>query len=215
MPAYNEEFHLGIWLAGKREHNSWVKGNEEVNVFELKAHVENIFRRLGVEKSALVIKENDGELLSKSLEYTARNGKTIAVVGIVKSAILHKFDIDGGVFYADINWTNLMKLTRKNKVVYSKLSKYPPVSRDLALLVNNNVKFADIESIAFNTEKKLLKSVELFDVYEGKNIAEGMKSYAVNFVLEDPERTLTDERVDKVMKSILNNLTRQIGAQQR
>ncbi len=215
MSAYNEEFHLGIWLAGKREHNSWVKGNEEVNVFELKAHVENIFRRLGVEKSALVIKESDGELLSKSLEYTARNGKTIAVVGIVKSAILRKFDIDGGVFYADINWTNLMKLTRKNKVVYSKLSKYPPVSRDLALLVNNNVKFADIESIAFNTEKKLLKSVELFDVYEGKNIAEGMKSYAVNFVLEDPERTLTDERVDKVMKSILNNLTRQIGAQQR
>ncbi len=215
MSAYSEEFHLGIWLAGKREHNSWVKGNEEVNVFELKAHVENIFRRLGVEKSALVIKESDGELLSKSLEYTARNGKTIAVVGIVKSAILRKFDIDGGVFYADINWTNLMKLTRKNKVVYSKLSKYPPVSRDLALLVNNNVKFADIESIAFNTEKKLLKSVELFDVYEGKNIAEGMKSYAVNFVLEDPERTLTDERVDKVMKSILNNLTRQIGAQQR
>ncbi len=215
MSAYNEEFHLGIWLAGKREHNSWVKGNEEVNVFELKAHVENIFRRLGVEKSALVIKESDGELLSKSLEYTARNGKTIAVVGIVKSAILRKFDIDGGVFYADINWTNLMKLTRKNKVVYSKLSKYPPVSRDLALLVNNNVKFADIESIAFNTEKKLLKSVELFDVYEGKNFAEGMKSYAVNFVLEDPERTLTDERVDKVMKSILNNLTRQIGAQQR
>lgn len=215
MPAYSEEFHMGVWLAGKREHNSWVKGNEEVNVFELKAHVENIFRRLGVEKSALVIKESDGELLTKSLEYTARNGKTIAVVGIVKSAILRKFDIDGGVFYADINWTNLMKLTRKNKVVYSKLSKYPPVSRDLALLVNNNVKFADIESIAFNTEKKLLKSVELFDVYEGKNIAEGMKSYAVNFVLEDPERTLTDERVDKVMKSILNNLTRQIGAQQR
>lgn len=216
MSAYSEEYHMGIWLAGKREHNSWVKANEEVNVFELKAHVENIFRRLGVEKSALVIKEvGEGDLLSKALEYSARNGKTIAVVGIVKSAIARKFDIDGGVFYADINWSNLMKLTRKNKVVYSKLSKYPPVSRDLALLVNNTVKFADIESIAFNTEKKLLKSVELFDVYEGKNIAEGMKSYAVNFVLEDSERTLTDERVDKVMKSILNNLTRQIGAQQR
>lgn len=216
MTAYSEELHLGMWLAGKREHNSWIKENEKTSIYELKAHVENVFRRLGVQALALNISENaESDLMSVTLKYTAHNGKDIAVLGIVKHGILQKLDISGDVFFADINWTNLMKLTRKNKVVYSKLSKFPPVSRDLALLVKSDVKFADIERIARSTEKKLLKSVELFDVYEGKNIGEGMKSYAVNFILEDSEKTLTDERTDKVMKNIMNNLAREIGAQQR
>lgn len=216
MTAYSEELHLGMWLAGKREHNSWIKENEKTSIYELKAHVENVFRRLGVQAQALNISENaESDLMSVTLKYTAHNGKDIAVLGIVKHGILQKPDISGDVFFADINWTNLMKLTRKNKVVYSKLSKFPPVSRDLALLVKSDVKFADIERIARSTEKKLLKSVELFDVYEGKNIGEGMKSYAVNFILEDSEKTLTDERTDKVMKNIMNNLAREIGAQQR
>lgn len=216
MTAYSEELHLGMWLAGKREHNSWIKENEKTSIYELKAHVENVFRRLGVQAQALNISENaESDLMSVTLKYTAHNGKDIAVLGIVKHGILQKLDISGDVFFADINWTNLMKLTRKNKVVYSKLSKFPPVSRDLALLVKSDVKFADIERIARSTEKKLLKSVELFDVYEGKNIDEGMKSYAVNFILEDSEKTLTDERTDKVMKNIMNNLAREIGAQQR
>lgn len=216
MTAYSEELHLGMWLAGKREHNSWIKENEKTSIYELKAHVENVFRRLGVQAQALNISENaESDLMSVTLKYTAHNGKDIAVLGIVKHGILQKLDISGDVFFADINWTNLMKLTRKNKVVYSKLSKFPPVSRDLALLVKSDVKFADIERIARSTEKKLLKSVELFDVYEGKNISEGMKSYAVNFILEDSEKTLTDERTDKVMKNIMNNLAREIEAQQR
>lgn len=216
MTAYSEELHLGMWLAGKRGHNSWIKENEKTSIYELKAHVENVFRRLGVQAQALNISENaESDLMSVTLKYTAHNGKDIAVLGIVKHGILQKLDISGDVFFADINWTNLMKLTRKNKVVYSKLSKFPPVSRDLALLVKSDVKFADIERIARSTEKKLLKSVELFDVYEGKNIGEGMKSYAVNFILEDSEKTLTDERTDKVMKNIMNNLAREIGAQQR
>lgn len=216
MTAYSEELHLGMWLAGKREHNSWIKENEKTSIYELKAHVENVFRRLGVQAQALNISENaESDLMSVTLKYTAHNGKDIAVLGIVKHGILQKLDISGDVFFADINWTNLMKLTRKNKVVYSKLSKFPPVSRDLALLVKSDVKFADIERIARSTEKKLLKSVELFDVYEGKNIGEGMKSYAINFILEDSEKTLTDERTDKVMKNIMNNLAREIGAQQR
>lgn len=216
MTAYSEELHLGMWLAGKREHNSWIKENEKTSIYELKAHVENVFRRLGVQAQALNISENaESDLMSVTLKYTAHNGKDIAVLGIVKHGILQKLDISGDVFFADINWTNLMKLTRKNKVVYSMLSKFPPVSRDLALLVKSDVKFADIERIARSTEKKLLKSVELFDVYEGKNIGEGMKSYAVNFILEDSEKTLTDERTDKVMKNIMNNLAREIGAQQR
>ena len=216
MTAYSEELHLGMWLAGKREHNSWIKENEKTSIHEPPAHVANAIRRHKQKKKTMNIRENaESDLMSVTLKYTAHNGKDIAVLGIVKHGILQKLDISGDVFFADINWTNLMKLTRKNKVVYSKLSKFPPVSRDLALLVKSDVKFADIERIARSTEKKLLKSVELFDVYEGKNIGEGMKSYAVNFILEDSEKTLTDERTDKVMKNIMNNLAREIGAQQR
>jgi phenylalanyl-tRNA synthetase beta chain len=216
MAPYSEEMHMGIWMTGKRRYNSWVKADEEVNAFELKAHVENIFRRLGVPVQSLVVAESgSGDVWEKSLEYSARNGKAIATVGNVNRGNLRRLDIDSNVYFADINWTNLMRLARGSKVVYSPLGKYPPVRRDLAMLVAKDVKFSDIQRIAFATEKKLLKSVELFDVYEGEKIAEGMKSYAVNFVLEDTERTLTDDRVDKTMKSIMGNLQRQLGAQQR
>ncbi len=216
MAPYSEEMHMGIWMTGKRRYNSWVKADEEVNAFELKAHVENIFRRLGVPMQSLAVAEfGSDDVWDKSLAYSTRNGKAIASVGNVSRGNLRRLDIDGNVYFADINWTNLMRLARNSKVVYSPLGKYPPVRRDLAMLVARDVKFSEIQRIAFSTEKKLLKSVELFDVYEGEKIAEGMKSYAVNFVLEDTERTLTDDRVDKTMKSIMGNLQRQLGAQQR
>ena len=116
MTAYSEELHLGMWLAGKREHNSWIKENEKTSIYELKAHVENVFRRLGVQAQALNISENaESDLMSVTLKYTAHNGKDIAVLGIVKHGILQKLDISGDVFFADINWTNLMKLTRKTR----------------------------------------------------------------------------------------------------
>ena len=216
LSAYSEDFHLGLWLAGKSKTGSWIQKEEAANVYSLKACVLNIFNRVGLPLPAVKMQQtSDNELLSAALTYTDHSGRKIAEIGIVKHKIIHRFGISCDVFFADINWTNLMKLTSKNKVYYSKLSKFPPVSRDLALLVDSSVKFDEIERTAYSSEKKLLKSVELFDVYEGDKLPEGKKSYAVNFILEDKERTLTDTTIDKVMGNILRNLENKLGAKQR
>lgn len=216
LNAYSEDSHLGIWMAGKRNSGSWTRKEEHADFYSLKACVLNIFVRTGLSLAALKLNDTfDGEIFSSSLIYTDHTGHKVAEIGIVKHNVLHEFDIACDVFYADINWSRLMKLTSKSKVYYSKLSKYPPVSRDLALLVDKNVKFQDIESAAFSAEKKLLRSVELFDVYEGDKLPNGKKSYAVNFILEDAERTLTDIVIDKVMRNIMRTLEQKTGAQQR
>ena len=124
-------------------------------------------------------------------------------------------DIDVDVYFADMNWTLLMKAIRKNVVSYAEISKYPAVSRDLALLLDKNIQFSAIEEVARRTEKKLLKSVELFDVYEGKNLPEDKKSYAVNFILQDESATLNDARIDAIMKKLVENLKKNLGAELR
>ena len=144
-----------------------------------------------------------------------RNDNVLVELGLVAKMNLVKVDLEQEVFYAEINWTLLMKKVRKNVVTFKDISKYPAVSRDLALLVDKNVEFAQIEKIAFASEKKLLKRVELFDVYEGKNLEEGKKSYAVNFVLQDETKTMNDKQTDNIMKKIIMNLEKQLGAKLR
>ena len=122
-------------------------------------------------------------------------------------------DIDQEVFYADINWNNMMRVIKKNEVLYHDICKFPSVSRDLALLIDKNVQFEQIEQIARQTEKKLLKSVELFDVYEGKNLPEGKKSYAVNFILQDETKTLNDKQIEAIMTKLISNLKSKLGAE--
>ncbi len=139
----------------------------------------------------------------------------IGSFGIVSGNILKKFDIDTDVFFAEMNWDVLLKETSKSEVRFSEISKFPPVSRDLALLVDKNITFAAIEQTAKNSERKLLKELSLFDVYEGKNLPEGKKSYAVNFVLQDKEKTLNDKQIDAVMQKIRQNLENELGAQLR
>lgn len=119
------------------------------------------------------------------------------------------------MFYAELNWTAILKATKKNQVEFKELSKYPQVSRDLALLVDDSVEFAQIEQIARKTEKKLLRSVSLFDVYQGKNLPDGKKSYAVNFVFEDEEKTLSEKQIEAMMQKLIANLTKQLGAELR
>ena len=119
------------------------------------------------------------------------------------------------VYYADLYWDNLLKTIRKNKIEYKEISKFPIVSRDLALLLDKAITFEQIKDIAFATEKKLLKSVELFDVYEGKNLPEGKKSYAVNFMLQDEQKTLNDKQIDAIMKKLISNLTTKLNAELR
>ena len=215
LDAYSEDYHLGLWLTGKRVSGSWAHADEDQTFYVLKAHVLNILGRLGVPLGALVFKEGQNDIFSKSILIENRGGKVIAQLGIVAKRLQVAFDIPTEVYFADIAWQQVMKLIRGEKVSYTELPKFPAVSRDLALLVDKNVEFARIEAIAYQTERKLLKEVRLFDVYEGKNLPAGKKSYAVNFILQDETRTLNDKAIDAIMQKLIQNLTKQLGAELR
>ncbi len=215
MKAYKEEQHLALWLTGKRVEGSWAHPDEDSTFYELKAYVLNILKRLGVPMGMLVSEKSLNNIFSVALELKNRGGKVFVEMGIIAKDIQKRADIAALVYYADIHWTTVMKAIRKNKVEFAEISKYPSVSRDLALLIDKNVEFAKIEQIARQSEKKLLKSVELFDVYEGKNLPAGKKSYAVNFILQDNEKTLNDKAIEAIMNKIITNLKRQLGAELR
>ena len=213
--AYSEEYHLGLWVTGMRVSGSWAHPNEETSFYEMKAYVMNILRRIGLPMGAVVFKQSNNDIFSTAISIENRGGKILAELGVVCRKQLKKFGIDTPVYYAELNWTALMKAIKKNKFSFKEISKFPPVSRDLALLVDNAVEFAEIEKVAYQSEKKLLKKVELFDVYEGKNLPEGKKSYAVNFILQDEEKTLTEKHIESVMTKIITNIKKQIGAELR
>ena len=215
IKAYTEEMHLGMWLTGKRVEGSWAHADEQSNFYEIKAYVMNIFTRLGVNPGIVVAEKSDNNVFGKALALKTRSGKLLCEMGTVSHKLLKKMDIDQDVFYADINWNNIMRAIKKNETLYHDISKFPSVSRDLALLIDKSVEFEQIEQIARQTEKKLLKSVELFDVYEGKNLPEGKKSYAVNFILQDETKTLNDKQIEAIMTKLINNLKQKLGAELR
>jgi phenylalanyl-tRNA synthetase beta chain len=215
MNAYKEEYHLGLWLTGKRVEGSWAHADEDSSFAELSAYVENIFARIGVQPGMLVRKKSQNDIFSAGLTIENRGGKLIGELGVLSKKIQKAADIDTTVYYCEMNWTALMKLIRNQKVLYTEIAKYPAVSRDLALLIDQNVEFAQIEEIARQTEKKLLKKVELFDVYEGKNLPAGKKSYAVNFILQDTEKTMGDKQIEAIMNKLIANLKQKLGAELR
>lgn len=215
IKAYTEEMHLGMWLTGKRVEGSWAHADEQSTFYELKAYVMNIFTRLGVNPGIVVVEKSENNVFGKALALKARSGKLLCEMGTVSHKLLKKMDIDQDVFYADINWNNIMRAIKKNETLYHDISKFPSVSRDLALLIDKSVEFEQIEQIARQTEKKLLKSVELFDVYEGNNLPEGKKSYAVNFILQDETKTLNDKQIEAIMTKLINNLKQKLGAELR
>ncbi len=215
MAAYKEECHLGLWVTGKRVKGSWAHPDEDSSFYELKAYVDNILRRIGLNSGTVVMHGSDNNIFSKGIAIENRGGKLLVEMGVVSKSLLKASGIDAPVYYADLNWSALAKAVRKNKVEYKEISKYPPVSRDLALLLDKSVDFAQIEQIAYQTEKKLLKNVELFDVYEGKNLPEGKKSYAVNFILQDEGKTLNDKQIDAVMNKLISNIRGKLGAELR
>ena len=215
LDAYSEDYHLALWLTGKRVEGSWAHADEDTSFAELKANVMNIIARAGVPFGNIVFAKHEGDLFDKAQEIQNRGGKCLVKMGIVSHKILKQFGIDAPVFYADINWNLLMKLTKGQHVTYTEISKFPAVSRDLALLLDKNVEFAEVEKIAYQTEKKLLREVRLFDVYEGKNLPAGKKSYAVNFILQDNDKTLNDKAIDAIMNKLIANLTKQLGAELR
>ena len=215
LDAYSEDYHLGMWLTGRRVSGSWAHPDEDTSFAELKAHVMNVFTRMGVPFGLLVFAEGHSDIFAKSLVIQNRGGKVLAEMGIVSPLVLKMFDITAPVYFADLRWNQLMKTIRNVKVSYQEISRFPAVSRDLALLLDEGVEFGQIEKIAYQTEKRLLRAVTLFDVYEGKNLPAGKKSYAVNFILQDNEKTLNDKQIDAIMQKLIQQLTAQLHAELR
>ncbi len=215
MQAYKEQYHAALWVTGKRVEGSWAHQNEDATFFELSAYVENIMRRIGVKPGMTVRKKSENDIFSNGLTIENRGGKKLVEMGIISKKLQKQFGLDNPVYYAELNWTVLMKVIKKNEVLYTEISKFPAVSRDLALLVDNSVEFAQIEQVARQTEKKLLKKVELFDVYEGDKLPVGKKSYAVNFILQDEEKTMGDKQIDAIMQKLITNIKKQLSAELR
>jgi phenylalanine--tRNA ligase, beta subunit len=212
LAGYSEEQHLGLWLTGKRVEDSWAHADEASNIYELKAYALNVLKRLGISLAGLLVEDGKSDIFSKSIAVTDRNGKLYLELGLVKKTFLVACEVEQEVYYADFNWSLLMKKLPKKEVSYKELPKFPAVRRDLALLLDSSVKFADIERIAFATEKKLLRRVELFDVYEGKQLEAGKKSYAVAFTLQDETKTMNDKQTEAIMSKIIAQLEKQLGA---
>jgi len=206
LSCYSEDYHLGLWLTGKKVSNSWAHPDEKTSVFELKSYVENILKRVGVKRHELTIESCEDDIFAQAMQLLTRGGKRLAAFGVVSHHITKSFEIDNEIFFADINWNVLRKVVSKQKISYTELSKFPAVRRDLALLLDKDVPFSEIEKIACETERKLLKDVNLFDVYEGKGLDAGKKSYAVSFILQDDSQTLNDKTIEKVMSKLINNL---------
>ena len=211
--AYSEEPHLALWVTGNKTAQSWVMKEEKTSFYQLHAYVANVLRRLGVTYKLAPLAAN--ELYEDGMAILAPNGKQIGVMAIVAKKQLKAFDIDNPVYYADLDWNMVLRLHKQYKPVINDLPKYPEVKRDLALLVDKSVKFADLAAAAVATEKKLLKQVTLFDVYEGKNLEAGKKSYALSFILQDTENTLKDKQIEAIMAKLQKTFEDKFAAKLR
>ncbi len=215
-PANNywEENQLGLFITGNKETESWAEKEETTSFYELKTYAENILNRLGIDIEKTQVTETKIELFAEGLTYTFNN-KTILELGIVANIFLKMFDIENPVYYADFNWDNVFFQHKKHKVIFEELPKFPAVRRDLALLIDKSVKFQQIKESASKVERQILSSVDLFDVYEGKGVPTGKKSYAISFILRDDQRTLKDKQIDKTMQKLITAFGREFGAELR
>ncbi len=211
---YFEEKHLAIFDTGRLEPENWNASNSKVDFYHLKARVESIINKTGIDRSQIKIEEHSDSNKSYSLQYVF-NEKVLAEVFEISKSLLKTFDIKQPVFAAILNWDLLLKIIPVNPIQYEPVAKFPSVRRDLALVVDNNTTFETLKNIAFGTERKLLKSVGIFDIYEGDKIPEGKKSYALAFVLQDKQKTLTDKVIDKTMNKILKAFEEKAGASLR
>ncbi|MBQ9296857.1 MAG: phenylalanine--tRNA ligase subunit beta [Paludibacteraceae bacterium] len=202
LRAYSEEPHMGLWLTGNKTPQSWVRREEKTTFYQLHAYVNNILTRLGVDIKKTTIEPLEDELYSDGFVIKAQNGKALGYIGIVARKVLKQLDVEQEVYYADLDWHQLLKQNKQYKAVINDLPKYPEVKRDFALLVDKSIEFADLARAAFDTERKLLKNVYLFDVYEGKNLEAGKKSYALSFILQDAENTLKDTQIENIMNRL-------------
>jgi phenylalanyl-tRNA synthetase beta chain len=210
--GYIEEKHLTLTLSGNKNNESWLKAQEKSDFFLLKGYVMAVVSRLGLDQKVTSLPFSN-DVFSEGMALAI--GKEVIVeFGVVKKLIIKHFDIKQEVLYADFNWGKMQKYI-SNKIKYTDIPKYPEVRRDFALLVDEKIQFEQIYTLAKQTEKSLLKEVNLFDVYQGANLPEGKKSYAVSFILQDHSNTLTDTQIDKIMSKLQGNFESQLGASLR
>ena len=208
LSGYNEPKHLTLFVTGNRLSESWTNAEKPSDFFLFKGYVNSILNRLGASKT--IDKPVVSDTFAEGIAIACGNDYLVEF-GTVKKSILKHFDIKQEVFYADFNWNLILKMIN-NKIKFTDIPKYPEVRRDLALLVDKTVTFDTIYNIALQTEKSLLKNINLFDVYQGKNLPEGKKSYAVSFMLQDNSKTLTDDQIDKIMNKLQKNIESEVGA---
>ena len=206
--GYEEIKHLTLFLTGNRNQESWTTSQKPTDFFLFKGYVNAVLERLGIQKTQ--IQPLTSDIFSEGIALSIGRD-AIVEIGVVKKSILKSFGIKQEVFYADFNWATILKLI-SNKIKFSEIPKYPEVRRDLALLIDNGVTYESIYKIAKQTEKEVLKNIDLFDVYQGDNLSEGKKSYALSFILQDNSKTLTDEQIDKIMNKLQKNFETELGA---
>jgi phenylalanyl-tRNA synthetase beta chain len=214
LSQYAEEKRLAIYACGKRFTESWNTADIKTDFYYLKSVVANILLKLGKAIGSLDTAAADPAIFSQGITYLL-NEKPIVSLGLINDQLRNGFEIDQEVYYADFSWNMIMKLARKAKVLSVPVPKYPAVRRDLALLVDKDISFEQIRNLARQTERKLLKDVGLFDVYEGDKISADKKSYAVSFILRDEEKTLNDKIIDKTMKKLVSSFEKELGARIR
>lgn len=215
LAPFRETAALGMWITGNSSTLSWNSKEAEATVFDLKANLLDIFRRLGIDLNTLAYSQDSDDAFTARLDIALPSGKKLAEIGILRRSLLRKFDIEQDVCYAEVNWDILFKAVAKKETSFSELPKSQPVKRDFALLLDKSVRFDDVEKTIRKAERKLLGDVRLFDVYEGKNLPEGKKSYAVSITLQDPEKTLDDRRIDQAAARIVDALKKNLGAELR
>ncbi|MCX6304830.1 MAG: phenylalanine--tRNA ligase subunit beta [Bacteroidetes bacterium] len=214
LPGYHEEKHLAIIMTGRSQSENWNAPDKQVDFYDLKGFLEGICNKLSVLRDQWKVQPYKSSQIVDGLEYT-HNDKRIFILGSISSQVLKMFDFKQAVFYAEVNWDRLFSLIPEKSLQYRGIPKFPEVRRDLALLVDHDITFMQIEKLAFQTEKKLLKKVGLFDVYEGEKIGSGKKSYALSLILQDDDKTLTDKEIEKVMDKILRAMAANFNAQLR
>lgn len=216
LAPYSEASRLAIWITGNTRRANWSRQAEESTFFDLRAVVDMIFARCGITTKELKFEQLPADdIFAASLNVATRSGKQLGCLGIISKKQLKKLDVRQDVFFAELDWHAIVNLSLSRQVTFAPLAKTMPVKRDLALLVDNKVSFAEIEAIVRESERKLLRDVTLFDVYEGKNLPEGKKSYAIAMTLQDDEKTLQDKQIDAVMTKIITNLKKRLSAELR
>ncbi len=208
---YSERKKLSLFVTGSQQSETWYKASVKSDYHFLKSMVLATLRKTGINTSKLVAAEADSRLFAEG-EALSINTKPLLSIGRLSQAVLKQFDIKQDVFYAELDWTTLLREVKPDSVKFSEISRFPEVRRDLALLLDKAVKFSDIEALANRNGKGILRSVNLFDVYEGEKIEAGKKSYAVSFALQDDQKTLTDNDIEKLMKRLADVFEKELGA---